>query len=951
VVPKQHGPADMRLILRRFTLALVLSVLGSPGSVQADAGGDPFAAAAVLYDQQHWPEACDAFGKLLAEQPDHPRGNEARFFYGEALAQLSRWPEARAQFDELRKRDPDHRYARQALFRGGEAAYLGGDDQAARRDLQAFRERFPQDKLNGYVLPYLASLELQAGNVAPCQRLFTAALEQYPDGPLVDECRLGLAETHEKLHALEQARRGYRAIIESNSPLSDQALLHLGAVENALGEHASAVAALERLAVKFPDSPLQVTGRLERGYALYKLGRYREAEVLLQDLVDKPAVSVEAYYWLGLSLKARKQWSEAARALVAGGQIDQHHRLADALGFQAGDALLRQGQYAPAREQFQRVLKTWPQSPWADDSLLGQVRVAYEQNAYDDCVRLAEAFAKQFPDSTLRSQSELAQGRSLLALQKYAEAVDPLEKILKRKSPQAKPAADLRADAQAALAVCYAKLSRWAEAKQMLAALHEQKARGVLIAEASYQVAEAAYAADDVPLARDLYSGLAQDEQAPDMARRVLPGLGWCYFKSGNLTEAASAFGRLLNQYPDSPSASEAALMRGRALEQLNQLDPALAMYYVVIEQYPHDGRVAEALWRAARLHDQLQQRTQAIELYAKLVKDHPDFAELDAAIYCWAWLLRQSDQVAAADDLFARLRRDFPQSHFALDATLRLAERAIASQNYDDAEKLLSEVTQAKTPAAARQHAWYLQGRLAMARQQWSAVDAPLVQLIENFPDSELALPAAYLMAEASYRQGHFEKAAQRLADLAKKTAGRSEPYSATAELRRAQALAQLKDWTQALEIARAMPQRFPDFEQQYEVDYLIGRALAAQAEFAGAREAYARVIESPRGSHTETAAMARWMIGESYFHQEDYGAALAEYSKVDEQYMFPRWQAAALLQAGKCHELLGEWRLAVEVYGRLIKTFPQSDLCAEATRRSEAAGQHASSGSSPLK
>jgi tetratricopeptide (TPR) repeat protein len=95
----------------------------------------------------------------------------------------------------------------------------------------------------------------------------------------------------------------------------------------------------------------------------------------------------------------------------------------------------------------------------------------------------------------------------------------------------------------------------------------------------------------------------------------------------------------------------------------------------------------------------------------------------------------------------------------------------------------------------------------------------------------------------------------------------------------------------------------------------------------------------------------MARWMIGESYFHQENYAAALAEYSKVDEQTSFPRWQAAALLQAGKCHELLGEWRLAVEVYGRLLKTLPQSDLCAEATRRSEAAGQHASSRSAPLK
>ena len=50
----------------------------------------------------------------------------------------------------------------------------------------------------------------------------------------------------------------------------------------------------------------------------------------------------------------------------------------------------------------------------------------------------------------------------------------------------------------------------------------------------------------------------------------------------------------------------------------------------------------------------------------------------------------------------------------------------------------------------------------------------------------------------------------------------------------------------------------------------------------------------------------MAQWMIGESFFHQEKYAEALAEYLRVDDRYPFPRWQAAALLQAGKCHERL---------------------------------------------
>ena len=83
----------------------------------------------------------------------------------------------------------------------------------------------------------------------------------------------------------------------------------------------------------------------------------------------------------------------------------------------------------------------------------------------------------------------------------------------------------------------------------------------------------------------------------------------------------------------------------------------------------------------------------------------------------------------------------------------------------------------------------------------------------------------------------------------------------------------------------------------------------------------------------------MARWMMGESYFHQENYAAAIEQYEKVDDSLPFARWQSAALLQIGKCQELLSQWPMAVSTYESLLKKFPESDLVAEATRRVAAA------------
>ena len=41
-----------------------------------------------------------------------------------------------------------------------------------------------------------------------------------------------------------------------------------------------------------------------------------------------------------------------------------------------------------------------------------------------------------------------------------------------------------------------------------------------------------------------------------------------------------------------------------------------------------------------------------------------------------------------------------------------------------------------------------------------------------------------------------------------------------------------------------------------------------------------------------------------------------MREYLRLEILYAYPTWQAGALLQAGKCHELLGEGQEAAELY-----------------------------------
>jgi TolA-binding protein len=836
-------------------LSLVIGVVGAASSAVAEPVEDRFAAAADHYRHKRWHEACDEFARLLADDPQNPRAAEARFFYGEALVQRGRWQDARGQFVELLKIAPDGPRAREALFRAGEAAYMTGDNRAANADLETFHKRYADDPLCAYVLPYLASLELQAGHAQRAQELFSQSLARYKDAPLAAESQFGLAQALHQSGQLEKARDGYRSVIASAGPLAEPALFQLGAAEKALGHYQEALESFDQFLARSSSGPLTDKARLGRGYALYKLARYREAQEALSAIAGDAPLGTEAAYWLALAQKSEDR-HQAALDTLQGIKLEADHRLAPAVAFHLADALAKTGRADEAGREFGRLVQHFPNSPWADDALVGVLHIAVERKEHAQAIRLADELTAKFPSGPHVAQAALAKGQALAALEKPAEATAILQPLLENSGSDA----EVRTRAAASLAVCQARLGRFDAARKTLAVFGEATSQNALFAETTNQVAELALKSGQTSLAQELFARTAADRSA-GTASRAQSGLAWSHFQAGRWNEAAEAFAKVLETDPRGPRAAEAALLRGRALEHLEQFEPALEMYRVVIDEHPDSSRVAEALWLSGRLDEQLGRTDDARRSYAQLIERHADFAQLDAALYRYAWLLRPADP-AEAGKIFSRLKAEFPKSQFAPDATLRLAEHAFDAQKFAEVETLLTELAGPAVPAETRREALYLSGRLEMARGRWSAAAAPLEKLIAESPDREQSLHAACLLAEADFRQGKYDRAADRLAELAAQTAGRAEPWLAAAELRRAQALAHQRRWSESLEVARAIGPRFPKFDKQYEVDYAIGRALAAQADFAAARETYAKVLASPDASITETAAMAQWMI-----------------------------------------------------------------------------------------
>jgi len=797
----------------------------------------------------------------------------------------------------------------------------------------------------------LAASQYAAGDYAGALETFDAFPTRFAKSEWKDKAALAAGQSLFYLQRYDQAAARFESLAK-HAEIGLEARYWIGLAQKAQHDWNAASATLLAAAAEEDRPPLAPALRFHAGDALVQAGKLSEANAQFDLALQRwPDGDYADDCWLGKlhAALAADDHTAVDRLAAEFARRFPASPLKGAVERTVARSLL-------ARKQPERALAILeplvasppppagsPTSTAAHDAameryLLGVAYVGVER--YEDALKMLEpALAES--QGELKSDAQRAQATALVALKRYAEASSAIEAYL-----AANPQGDGAAWALAELAICQARSKQLDRSKQTYARLASEHPGDKLIPPTAATLAEASLAEGDKQWSADLFRLLTNDGNPPEYVARGLSGVAWSQFAAGQLAEAAATFEQLLARYPQDALAAEAALVRGQILERLKQPEDALAMYRSVIEKHADRPQLPQALLGAARICDRLQQNAEAAAFFQRLDREFPDLPEREAALYEWAWVLQKLKQPAEADLLFERLRSATPRSQFWGDAVYRLAEHAKEAKNFDRAKALVSELISGEPGPQILPHALYLQAQIAVAAEQWDKVAAPLDRLVAEFPDNKLAPLAKYFLAEAAYRQEDYERASERFAALAQETRDGQEKWLPMVALRRAQILALQKKWPEALELAQQIAAQQPGFEQQYEVDYLIGRCLAAEGSFEDARTAYRKATRSELGAKTETAAMAQWMIGESYFHQKNYEAALREYLRVEILYAYPTWQAGALLQAGKCHEFLGEWKQATELYAKLLKTYPDATFAEEASKRLQEAQTRASGG-----
>jgi cellulose synthase operon protein C len=408
-----------RLPQNRLIWALAAAILAVPlvAFGQQPTLPEDYRFATLLYKQQRWDQAAEAFRDFLKKNPNHERVPYARLYLGLTLVNADHLTEARQVLRDYVRDYPKSKSLPDVIYRVGECSYLLDDLKSAETELQQFLDKYPQHELVEWALPYLADTRLRLKQPEVARQLFKRALEKYPQSRLGEDAKFGLARAEEELNDLDAAAALYSQIAESKTAGTHaaQSLMNLATIRFRTGKFDDASKLFLQLVANFPKSRLLAAAQLNAGLSLYQLGQYRQAiEQFDRAIVDKKQAPA-ASYWKGISLKALGETPEAIKVLKATYEADSKSAVAESALFYWADCELRSAHYGAAQKLFLELAEKWSQAhdDLVRDSLHFAAEAALLGGSLDQAEQLVARFNQEFPNSKIALTEEILQARIL----------------------------------------------------------------------------------------------------------------------------------------------------------------------------------------------------------------------------------------------------------------------------------------------------------------------------------------------------------------------------------------------------------------------------------------------------------------------------------------------------------------------------------------------------------
>lgn len=905
-----------------------------------------------------------AFGRMLKQFPKSSFAARAMFYRGESLYQQSKLKDAAESYGTLVSSYPNDELLADAHYALGitQEALKQGD--AAQVTFAAFQAKFPKHALATEVRMRQAELLFAKGDFAKAQSQF-AQVGAVKDFSLADTALLRQARCLYELGKYEEAGGLYWSMpiqIEKTKHY-DTAMLAGAKCFYLVGQYKRARSGLDHVAgrdvpeaaeakqwiarsflkEKNPEQALTVIeGALKqhptdptypqlvlaRIDALYELpARRKETVAAYGDFARKypqHELASQAQYMSALTALDLDDHAAAKAGSAAFLTAFPNDKLVPDVQFIGAEARLLLTEYAAAEAQYKAFLR---QAPTHANAPQARVRLGLAlqlANKHAEALTTLESAHAELKDPALRSESLAIMGRSQAAQEQFEKAAQSFERSL-----TAKPDRDQSDQTMIALAEAYRRLGKQPEATARLQHLVKNFPKSPLVEEASFRLGEAAYAAGQLDQALVQYASVVRNWPEGTFAPHAQYGLGWTHFKRNAFPLSVEAMTLLSTKYAKSELAVKGLYVRAMARFQLGEFASTVTDIDLFLLSKPPKTDALDAQYLLGLALAGQQKFEVAAKTYASILAADPKYAGADKVAYELGWAYVELGQKPQSIAAFLRLAKDYPESPLAVESLFRVGESHYEAGEFADASKAYAEA-QSKNGSGeiAEKVVHKLGWSFLKADKLKEATDTFSAQL-KSFPDGKLAGDAEFLLGECLYKQRQWKPALARYAGV---IAAKHPTYHALAIYRSGECAAAQEQWAESLKLHQQVLDQFPSFELRPEARYGVGWALQQQDKLADAIAQYEKVTEE---TDTETAAKARFMIGEAYFAQKNHKEATKHFLKAAFAYGHKEWSAMAYFEAARCFEVLKDVPQAKNCYQQLLDKYPSHSKVADAKKR----------------
>ena len=727
----------------------------------------------------------------------------------------------------------------------------------------------------------------------------------------------------------EMAAEAYRAYLDE-FPEGSQvktALERLGESEYSLGRHKSALATFDKLLAIGCDDPVRVRVLARRGELLYRLKRYDEAASVLAPLSAKdtpPDIRGPVLYYLGLVHNETGANAEARNTLRTLVNELGDSPYAPYARYRLALIYLALGQLEPAANEFTAVADSAIEDSFRKDSRFRAAETYDKIGYYEAALTAYECLEKDFPNSEYSARAALGLTWALYHAGRYAEA-----------SQQAATYLAAHPDSGNDVPMRYLQANSLQQQKQYEPALK-------------------------------IYQDIRASHPDSEFSARALCKIGWNHFLSGKTAEAKTAIRTFLDTYRDSPLRGEAAFLRGSILVSEKKWEEAYEEFRLVAEKYADSEFGAEALYKAGECLAQLDRMDEAGGVFEAFVKKYPEnplareallrtanakffSASFDEAIAKYEQALSQATDPRAEEetlynmaltyhnmgkfkesaDTFAKVLERFPAGSHTAEAQLRIGDYHL--YDADDPVKSMEHHQAALDAAPDGPYAGPAVKALALARYKTNDHDGAtelFVRLMKEHPSVALNEAAYAWVGERLVAQERWADAALAFRSLLK--AVPSYPNPERVRFRIAECVESEGNAKDAISLYEAVVTAAPGSAAAIEAKYRMARLHEAEGQTDQAFSLYEEVANTNTG---ETAAQARFRLGELYEAKQDYKAAARNFMLVGIWFLHEELSPEALWRAGQCMEKSeGD---ALRAYRDVVTEYPDSEQAAKAKAR----------------